>query len=288
MYTRELDEIEREWASEGLMTARQLLPLMGPVSTWQNWKDEERRTLTYLMTATARASESAFLLCAYGQFWDAEVLTRSALEGTLKFCYLLQSPATFPTRHQEYAHDLFQIGRSKDHIKAAEVLASVPDPDAAEWLPIREMLLSDEELADIRTRYDKTTRSRLEARWGFTGLIGELSRSGDSLFRGFGAAAHGYSIASHVAHVDYAGASIPMDRDMRSSERKETIHLAHEGRLISDLLIYLLWRLTIGYRFVGADMEPVTGAWSTIQALSEKFKKAYGEWLDVEYSAKNI
>jgi hypothetical protein len=38
------------------------------------------------------------------------------------------------------------------------------------------------------------------------------------------------------------GASIALERDNPSSERRDSIHLAHEGRLLSDLLEFCFCR----------------------------------------------
>ena len=146
-------------------------------------------------------------------------------------------------------------------------------------------MLSDEELARIRAQYDKPRRQQLESKWGFTGLIGELSRSGDPLFNGIGAMAHGYSVASHIAHMDCIGVGMPMERDLRPSERKETVHLTHEGRLISDLLVFLFLRLWVGYRFVGADATVLKGAWAKIEAVTAQFGETRSKWMNIEYPA---
>lgn len=172
MYSEELQEKQREWAEQALMAARSLLPKMAPVSTYLGWQPRERQTVSFLLTATARASESAFLLCAYGQLWDAEVLVRSALEGSLKLAYLLQARETFAARHSEYADQLFEIALLKNHRKAAGLLTAVSNPDAPQWRPIRDLLLSDCEVAELSARNDKVARRSLETRWGFTGLIG--------------------------------------------------------------------------------------------------------------------
>lgn len=283
MYTEDLISAQREWAEAGLLTARQLLPLMSPVGQ-HGWSPAERKTVGYLLSATARATESSLLLCAYGQLWDAEILARSVLEGSLKFAYMLQSPETFEQRHDEYASHLFSIAVMKDHRKSEELLASVDDPQDPQWRPIRERLLSIEELGELGSTYDRVHRRELESRWGFTGLVGELSRSGDPLFRNLGGLAHTYSMASHILHTDMVGASIPMDRDLRSDDRRETIHLAHEGRLISDVLVFLYLRLTAGYRFVGADTRPLAKAKAAINELSEKVDCAQAAWMDVEYT----
>jgi len=282
MYNEDLIADQRDWAEAGLMTARQLLPLMSPVGR-HAWSSAERQTVGNLLSATARATESALLLCAFGQLWDAEILARSVLEGSLKFAYLVQSPDTFDQRHEEYASHLFSIAVMKDHQKSADLMSVVKDPEHPQWRPIKDRLLSDEELSELRSTYDRVHRRELENRWGFTGLVGELSRSGDPLFRNLGGLAHTYSMASHIHHMDMVGASIPLDRDMRSAERRETIHSAHEGRLISDVLIFLYLRLCVGYRFVGADMAPLAEAKAAIDAVGAEFDTVRSTWMDVEY-----
>jgi len=255
---------------------------MAPVSNY-GWKQAQRRTIAYLLTATARASESALLLCAYSQVWDAEVIARSVMEGSLRFAYLLQSKAEFAKRHDEYAHQLFEIALLKDHRKAAELLALVPDAEAEQWRPIRDVLLPDSEFAAFSQKYGKSDRNELARRWGFTGLVGELSRSADPYFSGLGALAHSYAMASHVQHVDFVGASIPLERDHRSKERRESVQLAHTGRVISDLLDFFFLRLATGYRFTGSDKAKLNDAWSAIGKAREPFRQASAEWFAIEY-----
>jgi hypothetical protein len=283
MYNEELAAEQHSFAECGLWRLRKLLPMMSPVGTHAGWLQEERRTVGYLLSATARSSESALLLCAYGQLWDAEVLVRSVLEGTLKFAYLLQSPSTFKDRHRQFARDLFDIALLKDHQKAADMLDSVREPGAPQLKPIRDLLLSAEERTEFSARYDKPSRSKLERRWGFTGLLRELVRSGDPLFEGAMATAHAYSMASHVQHVDAIGASIPLERDARTDERRETIHLAHETRLISDVLAFMFLRLAVGYRFVGADVSPLADAKAIIDEAQSWHSEASAAWMSVEY-----
>jgi hypothetical protein len=256
---------------------------MAVVGGYAGLEPDERETIGYLASATARASESALLLCAYGQLWDAEVLVRSAMEGSLKFAYLLQAPSAFQDRHREYARDLFDIALLKGHRRAEELLATARDPEDAEWRPIRDRLLSREQLVELNARHGRTSRRELEQRWGFTRLVGALVGSGDSLFRDLGSLAHAYSMASHVQHADFVGASIPLDRDRRSPARRETLHLAHLGRLVTDVLSLLYLRLAVGYRFVGADVTPLAEAKVMVEAASGWGRDAYDAWMCNEY-----
>lgn len=284
--TEELFQKQKEWAEDGLQTLREFLPLMSTVGTFQ-WNAEERKTIGYLASATARTSESALLLCAYGQLWDAEILVRSVLEGTLKFSYLLQSRDSFAERHREYADDLFVIGRFKDHAKAEKFLETAKQRNDPMWRPTRDLLIPAHERAELSAKYSRIVRKDLTTRWGFTGLIKELADSGDPLFRDLGATAHAYSIASHIQHVDMIGASMALERDLRSEPRREAIQLAHLGRLVGDVLRFMFLRLALGYRFTGADVAPLEGVKATIDAETTRFDRTYRAWMEVEYPSNS-
>ena len=283
MYPEEIEQKLRKRAGEGLFLLRELLPSMAPVSQYNGWTPEELRTLGYILTATARASESVALLVAYAQLWDAEILSRSVTEGTLKFCYLLQDRTTFKERHREYSEDLFQIALFKDHKKASELLSSLPNPEAPEWKPVRDQLLEDDELVKLGRAYPAAQRRALEGRWGFTGLVSHLAGSHDPLFEGFKGFTHGYSNASHIHHVDYIGAALPMDRERRSSIRRDLALLTHSHRLISEVISLLQLRLQIGYRFIGHDPSSLFEVTQKVANFSATGASEYEEWIGVEY-----
>lgn len=284
VYSDELFNIQRGFSESTLLLLRELLPLMAPVAKYTKYSEEERQTIGMLASAAARSSESAILLCAYGQLWDAELPTRSTFEATLKFSYLLQAKETFHKRHQEYADDLFNIALMKDHQKALELLAALPNPETDIWKPIRDRIIPDEQLAELRDKYPKQERNALEQKWGFTGLIQSLSRSNDPAFAGFRGLAHGYSVSSHIVHADYMGVSIPLDRDLRENERRKTAHLTHLIRLLSDSCTCLYLRLLVGYRFIGEDLKPVFEAGQRIDEFRASFGPIYQEWLNIEYT----
>lgn len=274
---------QRDWSERSLFLLRELLPLMAPVGKFDGWTPEQRLTIGALLAASARSSESVLLLCAYGQLWDAEVVLRSVFEGSLKFVYILQNAEEFERRYGQYSDDLFQIAQLKDHQKADELLNAVPDLSAKQWRGVRERLLSDSEQADLKSRYGRSVRRALETQWGFTGVMTTLARSSDALFAGFAALAYGYSLASHIQHADYLGVSIALERDFRSAERRDTLHLAHLARLISDVFACLHIRLSIGYRFISKDPSPIIVAWKQVETLTASFGTPLDDWMDVEY-----
>lgn len=285
MYTEETTNIQYEWSSAGLALLRELLPLMKPVSVYSGWRKEERNTIGMLLTSAARSSESALLLCAYGQLWDAEMVLRSVLESTLKFAYLLESENTFKERHEEYAEALFYIGLLKDHAKAEELLAVVPYPDSFEWKPIRDRLLVDDELHRIKSRYDSKTRKRLVSKWGFTNILNSLSAGDNEVFRILPSLLHTYSISSHIQHADYIGTSVVFDRECREEDNRDALHVSHLSRLINEALTYLYLRIYCGYKFVGEDIDNIKDKLIELHKFMQELSSAYKDWQDIEYKA---
>jgi hypothetical protein len=273
----------RGWAEESLLLLRQLLPLMSPVATYEKWSVAERMDLGALLSACARTSESAVLLVAYKQLWDAEILVRSVAEGSLKFSYLLQKHESFNQRYQEYSHDLWKIALLKDHGKATELLSVLHDRDDPKWRPIRDRLLPAEERNQISDEFARAARRTLDGRWGFSGIMNDLIRSGDEAFTNCACLAFGYSLASHIHHADHLGTSLPLERAARSPDRQDAIELAHGIRLLHDTFVFLHLRLLIGYRFIGHDRALVASAWTRVENLFKSFGPIYENWMAIEY-----
>ncbi len=187
----------------------------------------------------------------------------------MKFCYLLQWPATFNERHAEFAEDLWEIDLLRDHKKSMDMLGVVDALDE-EWRPVRARLLATAEAARIDAKFPKQRRRDLERKPGFTGLAQELVRSGDSAFANIGAMSVSYSVGSHVQHVTYTGIIIADERLRREPEREQAASEAHEARLISDMFVFLLLRLGVGYRFIGADPVPLQKAYDVLNTFERR------------------
>ena len=283
MYTDEMSAEQKVWGERGLFLMRELLPFMGEFARYRELEAHERISLGMLLTAAARSTESVFLLIAYGQLWDAEVAVRSVFEASLKFAFIVQTREDFAQRFREYTEDQRKLAFMKDDQKARDLLASIRDPEADQWRPIRDMVLPDATRDELRTRYDKPTRRAMETRWGYAGILDSLSRSGDPFYRGFTGLSYSYAVASHIHHADYVGVSIAMDREMRSPERRDSLHMAHLVRLISDCFTCFNLRLRAAYRFAGCDTSSLEEVNLKIEKFTSGMKSAYGHWLEIEY-----
>ncbi|WP_163033499.1 DUF5677 domain-containing protein [Pseudomonas viridiflava] len=274
---------QQSWSEKSLILMRELLHLVEPIATYEQWTTEEQRTLGMLLVAAARSSESTLLLTAYGQLWDAELTLRSVSEASLKFCYLLQNDENYKKRHLEYSNDQFWCGLLKDERKIRILLNALGDPSGPAWKPFTDRLFTDSEKLEIQSRFDKNQQKSVEGRWGFTGIIRELQKSGDPLLKYLVGASHGYSIASHIQHADYQGVAISMERDERSPAQRDSAHSAHLTKVISNTFSYFLIRLIAGYRFIGFPSDGIDNAQTRIRELIESFGTPYENWIEIEY-----
>ncbi|KIP15314.1 hypothetical protein KY49_5387 [Burkholderia sp. MSHR3999] len=288
MYTDEMIAVQEAWGKQGLFLMRELLSFMGAFARAPELKEHERANLGMLLTASARSSESAFLLMIYGQLWDAEVVVRSVFEASLKFAFIVQNREDFSQRFKEYTKDQFELALMKDDQKARDLLANLRDPEADQWRPIRDLVLPDAKRDELRARYDKPTRRAMETRWGYVGILESLSRSGDPFYKGFSGLSYSYSVASHIQHADYSGVSIAMDRETRSPERRDSAHMAHLVRLISDCFTCFELRLRAAYRFAGCDKTPLNEVAVKIEEFRASMNTAHERWMEIEYGSSPI
>jgi hypothetical protein len=235
-----------------------------------------------LSTACFTSTDSALYLVHGQRLWDAEIVLRSVLEGSLKWIYLLESEATFTARCLEYCDALPAIAQLKWHARAAAALKCHADPGAGELRPYRDLLLTDEEAARIRAAYPRQTRRALEDRWGFTSLLKTLSRVGGAIGPIGNTLLHTYSVASHLQHMSNEGTEMLIERDRRKSERRDTIHVAHAAGLIDHCFYYGLLRLGALHRFF-KNVNVVAPLMSKHDSWTGELWEAGSIWRDVEY-----
>jgi hypothetical protein len=178
MNTKSLAQQQKTWAEQGALLMRDLLPLLDPLTDHDELDPEVSDTLGMLLDPASRSADSAFLLLACGRHWDAELVVRSVFEASIKFVYLVHSKNDVRLRHDEFAEHQFQMAMMKDDQKARDAVESVPDASGPEWGALRELVLPDAERNKLRATYDKANRRSMETRWGYTGLLNALVRSG--------------------------------------------------------------------------------------------------------------
>ena len=260
-----------------------LIELMQPVMTSDRLTAEQRQTINWLSVACIRSSGSTLLLVGFGRVWDAEIVSRSVFEATMKFCHLLGDETKIRERFFEYEQSLSDIAALSDHQKAQLVIDLAPTESEAMTAPMAELLLSEEKADQIRNQYPRQLRRQLKSSWGFTGLIQTMVSSGEGLGGVASGFSHGYAMASHVAHADFIGIGMVMEREYRSDERRDAANLGHAARVISDQLWYFAFRLIIAYRFIDKPRKQIFELMKDGSEIWELLEDAQRQFFEVEY-----
>ncbi|MGY3076972.1 hypothetical protein ACVWZZ_003343 [Bradyrhizobium sp. LM6.10] len=262
-----------------------MAPTFEPLMSIQA-KKNHHDSLKRLSTACLGNSQSVLYLVGGLRLWDAEIVLRSVFEGTIKFAYLLESPATFEERCREYSEVLPTISKLRWHMKSDEALEALGGQGEPLYQPFREILLPEAEIEAIRKQYPREVRQRVEARWGFTALVAALSRPGGA-FGGVGRAAlHSYMVSSHLIHMTDEGVWMPYERDVRKQARRDAVTLGHASRLMSDCLELTFLRAISIRRFLGTSPKDLFEIRSRHEKLFDNLHKAGEQFTELEYGKK--
>jgi hypothetical protein len=210
------DERIKQFAALGNQALLDLMPLHAPLQEIEA-EPNHKRALMLLSTECLGRSQTVFYLVLGLRLWDAEILGRALFEGTVKFVYILESSSNMKERLIEFSEVLPAISKLRWHGKAEEALAALGDDGSLGKQPYRDMILSPEELAEIRQKYPREERRRVEGRWGFTELVTSISRPGGAFGPVGRSSLHRYMVSSHLTHMTYEGVDMPLERDHRSS-----------------------------------------------------------------------
>ena len=271
------------WASAYQPVLQGSLGLHAPYFLTPAVHNDAGLTIHQLSASCFLSSESALFLIARGRLWDAEILVRAVFEGTLKLAYLcVPDEPVRTTRHREFAYDLMEIGRLRSHERAQEALA-LWGRDHEATRPLTDMLLSEEQAAEIRATYPSNRRNELAQRWSFTGLVRALEDDEPEQVRGLKSLLHGYRMSSHLIHKDVEGVGMVWEREERELPRREAVTRSHGARLCSDIHAMLRFRLNRMYASMGMDPAPLDGLERMGVPLVRQWKDSYDAWHRIEY-----
>jgi hypothetical protein len=232
-------------------------------------------------------SESALFLASHGKLWDAEILTRTVLEGTFQALALcLTEPSARSATAEEYLDHMPDISHMRRHRRAGALLKLSSLPlDHPTMRPISDVLLSAEEIATLEAKYPRKQRSLMEERWSLTKLIERVS-SMEGAWKELAAMSWSHMVASPIVHLGGETLQVILDREQRSEERRLAIELAHGSRLVTDQLVLARLR-TIGvYHAEGLDLKPI---WEQVKEPPEwrqEAEQAYLRWHELEYGSR--
>ncbi len=252
----------------------------------QKRKDAPRQVglLRLLSDSCHLTSESVLILIGNCKLWDADSLTRAVVEGTVKFAYLsFGSQEEMSRKITEYDCILPEINRLKRHDRIESFLSVIEDPGTVEWKGLRDLLLAEHEIAELRSRFPKSVRQAVEHAWSFHSLLQALSSSGLAELKNSTALFYNYGMSSHVLHQDADGVGMIWERNNRDSRRKDAVELAHGARLLSDLIAMSLIRHAMSQHVCGYPNGSSLPMYEGYRDLQDELGALLHDWTRIEY-----
>ena len=232
--------------------------------------------------ACSLSTESALILVGQHRVWDADILARSVVEGSLKFFYLLlAAPDDMQVRATEFFDTVPDCQAAFRLAKANRLLELVDDRGAQEWVPIREVIEIDSPVVDRISAIPSADRREVQRRWSFTGLVeGLAERPGLEATAVLG---FQYGMQSHHVHKDSNATGMIYEREERDALRRTAAVLAHGARIVSDLAGMAGVRATLASRVSAADAGSLRDLRVRQDELDSMTKELELLWRRIEY-----
>lgn len=230
-------------------------------------------------------SESILLLVLNGRLWDADLLLRSVLEGTFKFAYLLEGKIEDQRRKaDEYWNVLPDMVRLTRHHRASRIIETVGDKhDASQWHPIRELIIDNDEAELLGKKYNKKTKQMLAQQWSFSRITRYFMEHKNTKYHAMGILGYDYGMKSHLIHQDGDGVGMIWDRYGRDDDRRNSIEIAHAGRIISDICSFGVFRSAEVLTASKQNPENSFDIYNKYKKLFDEISQARVQWHDIEY-----
>lgn len=206
--------------------------------------DEQEATVPLFTLLHSTSSTILNLVMDRMALHDADVLLRTVMEGTVKYCYLLTGTEEERYRkYEEYRFMLYDFEKLVDHNKAQETIGIFKEFNIQHsTLPFEVNILSDEEQKIIKSRYSKKEKDDLKRRWTYQAMLRNLAESRIEYKSQLGTLST-YATTSHYAHFDWSGMTSRLAQ-LRAAAKEENINydIAHCLRIISNILNFELMR----------------------------------------------
>ncbi len=209
----------------------------------KGFSDTQRITVP-LFTALHSTSESILILLQNQAVFDADILLRCLMEGTVKYCYLMNGTDNErEEKYREYSIILFEIDKLTDHNKAKEAIKVLKEFSQNNLTPFEAMILSDEEAASLTTKYPSSQRHRITQKWNYQSLLKDLARDHKEYEAQLGTLST-YATTSHFCHFDWTGVSARLEQIMNSPDESNVLFdYAHTLRILSNVISLYLFRV---------------------------------------------
>ncbi len=107
-----------------------------------------------LFTTLHSTSESILIVLLHGGLFDADILLRCVMEGTIKYCYLMTGTENEKDeKYIEYKEMLYEISKITDHKKAVEAVKILKEFSENCMMPFELDILDDEMLSGLKEKH---------------------------------------------------------------------------------------------------------------------------------------
>lgn len=176
---------------------------------------------------------------------DADVLLRTVMEGTVKYCYLLNgTPEERKAKYEEYRYALYEMEMLSDHNKALETLGIFKEFSIENsTIPFEANILPDDYLNGLRSKYTKKQKDEIKKRWTYQAMLRSLARNKPEYKAQLGSLST-YASTSHYAHFDWTGLSSRHAQLKANAHNTDTHYdVVHAFRIISNILSFAMFRV---------------------------------------------
>lgn len=230
------------------------------------------------------SSESSLILVREAKEWDADIINRSVMEGTIKYVFIMSGEESDVRQKAfEYWELLPNFSAIRHHDRALAFLNEVANPDDPEWMPFKKLLLTQKEIDSLRDGTNKKDRSVLEQKWSFSEITKNFTQSESGGLRLLSHLAHGYGMSSHLIHKDGDGVGMVWERYGRNEREQSAVKLGHCSRIVSDICSFSKLRLFQLLRFCGQKTDIIQEIEKRYDLLFDELSKASKNFTEVEY-----
>ncbi|WP_019419206.1 DUF5677 domain-containing protein [Paenibacillus sp. OSY-SE] len=185
MNTTELQLTLSNISNQASFLLRESLDISTPLyKEYSNIPELVQFVVSNLFTACYSTSESALFLISRYRLWDAHILYRALLEGTAKLMFVAHdSDEMILDKCHEFWHVIPEMKLISRHKKALDSLST--DQNSSDFdmqKPMKDILLTEEELAALENKYPKKIRKQMEQKWSFSEIVRTLSASGEPAY----------------------------------------------------------------------------------------------------------
>ena len=230
------------------------------------------------------SSESALILIEEGKDWDADIINRTIIEGTVKYIYMMS--CNDKKRHEranEYAYLLPNFSAIRRHERAKKFLDELENNDGQSWKAIEEHLLTEEQIIEYRSGLNREERSAIEQKWSFNEIVNEFTTSKEEGLELLAHLTYNYRMSNHHIHKDSEGVAVVWDSCTRDSSRQIAMKLGHSARMISDVCVLTQLRSMYLLKACGEKDDVLFTLKSKYSKLFNELTKASEYFNEVEH-----